>query len=74
MRPFTPRLNQLGMESLSKQRTSDSQSVSCTTGGIVFDNGGVNYQHVCFQLLHQGMRLIPVDFIISMTAIYGNHR
>lgn len=74
MRLFTPWLNQLDMESLGKQRTSDGQPVSCTTGGIVFGDEGVNCQHAYFQLLHQGTRLIPVDFIVPMTTIYGNHR
>ena len=64
MRLFTPWLNQLDMESLGKQRTSDGQPVSCTTGGIVFGDEGVNCQHAYFQLLHQGTRLIPVDFIV----------
>ena len=59
MRLFTPWLNQLDMESLGKQRTSDGQPVSCTTGGIVFGDEGVNCQHAYFQLLHQGTRLIP---------------
>ena len=42
--------------------------------GIVFGDEGVNCQHAYFQLLHQGTRLIPVDFIVPMTTIYGNHR
>lgn len=63
-------LNQLDMESLGKSRTIDGLPVACKTGGIVFGEEGVNCQHAYFQLLHQGTRLIPVDFIVPVTTPY----
>lgn len=61
-------LNQLDMESLGKSRASDGSPAACKTGGIVFGGEGVNCQHAYFQLLHQGTRLIPCDFIVPVTA------
>lgn len=61
-------LSQLDMESLGKSRTSDGSPVACKTGGIVFGGEGVDCQHAYFQLLHQGTRLIPCDFIVPMTV------
>ena len=71
MRRFTAWLNQLDMESCGKQRTIDGKPVDCITGGIVFGEEGPNCQHAYFQLLHQGTRLIPADFIVPMTTPYG---
>jgi|GEM_PF-115504 len=67
-------LNQLDMESLGKNRTADGRPVPHATGGIVFGEEGVNCQHAYFQLLHQGTRLIPCDFIVPMTTAYGINR
>ena len=61
-------LSQLDMESLGKSRASDGSPAAYKTGGIVFGGEGVNCQHAYFQLLHQGTRLIPCDFIVPMTA------
>ena len=61
-------LSQLDMESLGKSRTSDGSPVACKTGGIVFGGEGVDCQHAYFQLLHQGTRLIPCDFIVPMNV------
>lgn len=63
-------LNQLDMESCGKSRTIDGQTINYTTGGIVFGEEGVNCQHAFFQLLHQGTRLIPCDFIVPMNTPY----
>ena len=68
MRRFASWLNQLDMESCGKSRTIDGKKVGHKTGGIVFGEEGVNCQHAYFQLLHQGTRLIPVDFIVPMTT------
>ena len=68
MRRFPSWLNQLDMESCGKSRTTDGSAVSYKTGGIVFGDEGVDCQHAYFQLLHQGTRLIPCDFIIPMTT------
>ncbi|ASK27526.1 glucose-6-phosphate isomerase [Neisseria chenwenguii] len=68
MRRFPSWLNQLDMESCGKSRTAGGQPVAVSTGGIVFGEEGVNCQHAYFQLLHQGTRLIPCDFIVPMTT------
>lgn len=64
-------LKQLDMESNGKQRTLQGETVSWHTGGIVFGEEGVNGQHAFFQLLHQGTRLIPADFIVPMRTPYN---
>lgn len=67
-------LNQLDMESLGKRQTSDGKPVEYQTGGIVFGEEGVNCQHAYFQLLHQGTRLIPCDFIVPLVSHEDNGR
>ncbi|OSI10180.1 glucose-6-phosphate isomerase [Neisseria zoodegmatis] len=64
-------LKQLDMESNGKRRTLQGETVSWHTGGIVFGEEGVNGQHAFFQLLHQGTRLIPTDFIVPMRTPYN---
>ncbi len=56
-------LQQLEMESNGKSVTRDGQPVDATTAPVVWGEPGTNAQHSFFQLLHQGGRLIPVDFI-----------
>lgn len=63
-------LQQLDMESSGKCRTLRGGETACHTGGIVFGEEGVNCQHAFFQLLHQGTRLIPADFIVPMKTPY----
>nr|WP_246408162.1 glucose-6-phosphate isomerase [Neisseria musculi] len=63
-------LQQLDMESNGKHRTLHGGKVEHHTGGIVFGEEGVNCQHAFFQLLHQGTRLVPADFIVSMRTPY----
>ncbi|OSI14426.1 glucose-6-phosphate isomerase [Neisseria dumasiana] len=70
LRRFPGYLKQLDMESNGKRRTLQGETVSWHTGGIVFGEEGVNCQHAFFQLLHQGTRLIPVDFIVPMRTPY----
>ncbi|WP_373740385.1 glucose-6-phosphate isomerase [Neisseria sp.] len=59
-------LQQLDMESSGKSRTTDGSPLPFRSGAIVFGEEGVNCQHAFFQLLHQGTRLIPCDFIVPM--------
>ncbi|MCF7530120.1 glucose-6-phosphate isomerase [Neisseria lisongii] len=68
LRRFPSWLNQLDMESCGKSRTVDGNEAALKTGGIMFGEEGVNCQHAYFQLLHQGTRLIPCDFIVPMTT------
>ncbi len=56
-------LQQLDMESNGKTIQKDGEVVDHLTGPIVWGTAGTNSQHSFFQLIHQGTRLIPVDFI-----------
>lgn len=56
-------LQQLTMESNGKQVRRDGQAVGCETSPIVWGAPGTNGQHSFYQLLHQGTRLVPCDFI-----------
>ena len=58
-------LQQLFMESNGKAITRSGQYVKYTTGAIVFGEPATNAQHSFFQLLHQGTKLIPADFILA---------
>ncbi len=60
---FPSYLQQLDMESNGKSVTIDGQPVGVATGPIVWGTPGTNGQHAYFQLLHQGTRLVPADFI-----------
>lgn len=56
-------LQQLSMESLGKSVQRSGEPVNMNTGEVVWGVPGSNVQHSCFQLLHQGTRIAPVDFI-----------
>lgn len=60
---FPAYLQQLTMESNGKQVTRGGQPVGCETSPIVWGEPGTNGQHSFHQLLHQGTRLVPCDFI-----------
>ncbi len=60
---FPAYLQQLCMESNGKSVTRDGQPVHWQTGEIVWGEPGTNGQHAFYQLLHQGTRLVPADFI-----------
>jgi glucose-6-phosphate isomerase len=51
------------MESNGKGVTRDGQRVDYSTGPVIWGEPGTNGQHAFFQLLHQGTKLIPVDFL-----------
>jgi glucose-6-phosphate isomerase len=59
-------LQQLDMESNGKSVTGEGEAVNCDTGPIVWGQTGSNGQHAFFQLLHQGTRLVPLDFIAAV--------
>jgi glucose-6-phosphate isomerase len=63
MKRFPAYLQQLAMESNGKQITLDGKRVDYETGPIYWGEPGTNGQHSFFQLIHQGTRLIPCDFI-----------
>jgi glucose-6-phosphate isomerase len=56
-------LQQAIMESNGKSVDRDGQNISYQTGNIIWGNTGTNSQHAFFQLIHQGTKLIPCDFI-----------
>jgi glucose-6-phosphate isomerase len=60
---LTAYLQQLDMESNGKSVTLEGAPVSWHTGPVVWGQPGTNGQHAFFQLLHQGTRLVPCDFI-----------
>ena len=63
-------LQQADMESNGKTATRDGEFVAWDTGPVIWGEPGTNGQHAFFQLLHQGTRLIPVDFIVAATSPY----
>ncbi|KAK7958611.1 glucose-6-phosphate isomerase [Apiospora sp. TS-2023a] len=62
---FPAYLQQLSMESNGKTITSDGSPANYSTGPILFGEPCTNAQHSFFQLVHQGTRLIPTDFILA---------
>ena len=58
-------LQQLDMESSGKRVTRDGEAVDYDTGPIIWGAPGTDAQHSFFQLLHQGTRLVPADFIAA---------
>ncbi len=63
LKRFPAYLQQLTMESNGKHVTWDSAAVDYDTGPIYWGEPGTNGQHSFYQLIHQGTRLIPCDFI-----------
>ena len=63
---FSSCLEQLEMESLGKSVTQEGERVSYDTGPIVWGGVGSNAQHAFYQLLHQGTRMVPMDFILPV--------
>jgi glucose-6-phosphate isomerase len=63
LKRFPAYLQQLTMESNGKHVTRDGVAVDCDTGPIYWGEPGTNGQHSFYQLIHQGTRLIPCDFI-----------
>ena len=58
------------MESNGKNVNRNGQKVSYQTGNIVWGSTGTNAQHAFFQLLHQGTKIIPIDFIGFIKSLY----
>jgi glucose-6-phosphate isomerase len=63
LKRFPAYLQQLTMESNGKHVTLEGQQVELETSPIVWGEPGTNGQHSFYQLLHQGTRLVPCDFI-----------
>ena len=75
LKRFPAYLQQLTMESNGKRVTLDGAAVDCQTGPIYWGEPGTNGQHSFYQLIHQGTRLIPCDFIAFGQALntLGRH-
>jgi glucose-6-phosphate isomerase len=72
LQKLAPYLQQGIMESNGKSIGRDGKSVNYQTGTIIWGEPGTNSQHAFFQLIHQGTKLIPTDFIGYKEALYGN--
>lgn len=75
LKRFPAYLQQLTMESNGKHVTLDGKRVNYATGPIYWGEPGTNGQHSFYQLIHQGTRLIPCDFIAFGQALtpVGRH-
>ena len=75
LKRFPAYLQQLTMESNGKHVMLDGTSVDYQTGSIIWGEPGTNGQHSFYQLIHQGTKLIPCDFIGFCEALnpLGNH-
>ena len=73
LQKLAPYLQQGTMESNGKSVGRDGKPVNYQTGTIIWGEPGTNAQHAFFQLIHQGTKLIPVDFIGFVTPLYGDN-
>lgn len=69
---FPAYLQQADMESNGKYIDRSGNKVNYQTGPVVFGEPGTNGQHAFYQLMHQGKKLIPADFIASAQS-YNDH-
>lgn len=77
MHRFTAYFQQADMESNGKTVDRDSKRVDYQTGPILWGEPGTNGQHAFYQLIHQGTKLIPCDFIApanSLNPVGDHHR
>lgn len=72
LQKLVPYLQQGIMESNGKSIGRDGNITNYQTGTIIWGEPGTNSQHAFFQLLHQGTKLIPTDFIGFKKSLYGD--
>lgn len=72
LQKLAPYLQQGIMESNGKSIGRDGKPVNYQTGTIIWGEPGTNSQHAFFQLIHQGTKLIPTDFIGFKESLYSN--
>ncbi len=72
LKQFIPFLQQVSMESNGKCVDRNQNSVQYQTGNIIWGGVGTNSQHAFFQLIYQGTKLIPADFIAFSQSLDGN--
>lgn len=68
---FPAYLQQLTMESNGKSVRADGKPVTTATGEVFWGEPGTNGQHAFYQLIHQGTRLIPADFIAFANPVHA---
>ena len=68
LRAMPAHIQQLDMESNGKSTLLNGDGVETDTGPIIWGGAGTNGQHAYHQLLHQGTRLVPVDFIVPLAS------
>ncbi|QIE58845.1 glucose-6-phosphate isomerase [Rasiella rasia] len=75
LRELVPYLQQAIMESNGKSVDRNGASIKYQTGNIIWGATGANSQHAFFQLLHQGTKLIPAEFICFSESLHtlGEH-
>ena len=75
LKRFPAYLQQMTMESVGKRVTLDGEAVDYQTGTIYWGEPGTNGQHSFYQLIHQGTKLIPCEFIAFSKSLnpVGNH-
>jgi glucose-6-phosphate isomerase len=76
LRSLPAYLQQADMESNGKSVDRDGRPVDYATGPVIWGATGINGQHAFYQLLHQGTRLVPADFIITVephTGLQAHH-
>ena len=69
-------LQQLEMESSGKQTDRQGMPLTCASGPVIWGEAGTNGQHAFYQLIHQGGRLLPCEFIVCKQpdfALAGHH-
>jgi len=76
LRSLPAYLQQADMESNGKSVDRDGKVVDYSTGPIIWGATGINGQHAFYQLLHQGTKMIPADFIVTLespTELQSHH-
>ncbi len=72
---FSAYLQQLEMESNGKHVTLSGRPVSCGTSPVIWGQPGTNGQHAFYQMIHQGNRIVPCDFLVFADPVnkVGDH-
>jgi len=71
MRYFADYMQQGDMESNGKSVDNNGKRLDYDTGQIIWGQQGTNGQHAFYQLIHQGTKLIPCDFLTAANSFYG---
>ena len=69
---FPAYVQQLEMESNGKSVNQAGETIDYPTCPVIWGDSGINGQHAYYQLLHQGMQVIPMDIIIALSDKFSN--